>query len=113
MRLAYWIVALPVALAIIVFAVTNREEVAIDLWPLAYSVTLPVFAVVLIAILIGFIWGGVVTWLGAGRSRQRARELSRRLEASHRDIAVLQRKIEKVEAAERQATIPQAPADAA
>lgn len=112
-KVLFWIVVLPTALAVIVFAVNNRQAVEIDTWPLPYMIEMPIFAVALIGVFVGFLWGGFVAWVGAGKTRRRARELMRRVESDQRDMAILKHKIERLEAAEKRAAIPPPPADAA
>lgn len=102
-----------VGLMVIAFSVNNRDVVAIDIWPAPYTFDLPVFGVALIGIAIGFVWGAVVAWLGAGRTRQKVRDLARDMEVLLRDKSAVSQKLAKLEQAEKQATIPPPPADAA
>ena len=111
-RLVFWLLVLILSLVIIVFAVNNRQPVELDLW-IYQTPAIPVFAVVLVGIFIGFIWGGLVAWFSAGKSRQRVRNLYRRVEGDEREKATLRRQIEKLQAGERRAAIPPPPADAA
>jgi lipopolysaccharide assembly protein A len=111
-RLIFWLLVLVLSLVIIVFAVSNRQAVELDIW-VYQTPPVPLFAVALIGIFIGFIWGGLVAWINAGKHRQRARDLYRRVEADEREKAALRRQIEKLEAGERRAAIPPPPADAA
>ena len=111
-RLIFWLLVLVLSVIIIVFAVLNREPVELDLW-LYQTPFIPVFVIFLIGIFIGFIWGGLVAWFSAGKSRQRARDLYRRVEAGEREKATLRRQIEKLQAGEKRAAIPPPPADAA
>ena len=108
-KLLFWIIAIPLALAIIVFAVNNGRVIAIDVWPLPYSPEVPVFAIGLVGLFAGFLFGGIVAWLRAGKTRQRNRDLYRRLESDQRDKAALLHKIKKMEDAERRAAIPPPP----
>ena len=111
-RLIFWLFALVLSVIIIVFAVSNRQPVELDLW-VYQTPPLPVFVVALIGIFIGFLWGGIAAWIGAGKHRKRVRNLYRRIEASEREKAILRRQIEKLQAGEKRAAIPPPPADAA
>jgi uncharacterized integral membrane protein len=111
-RWIFWLLVLVLSLIIIVFAVLNREPVELDLW-VYQTPPIPAFVLTLIGIFIGFIWGGIVAWFSAGKSRQRVRDLRRRLEADEREKAILRREIEKLQAGEKRAAIPPPPADAA
>ena len=59
MKLLTWIVLLPVAALIIVFAVVNRGMTTLNLWPLPYEIDLPLFSVIFGGTLVGVVWGGV------------------------------------------------------
>lgn len=110
-RLLFWLLALVLAIIIIVFSVSNRGSIEIDLW-LYQTPPVPVFAVVLLAIFVGFIWGGLAAWAGAGRTRARVRDMARRVEAEQREKAILRQRLNKLEAAEKQAAIPPPPSSA-
>jgi len=75
LRLLNTILAVTAALIVVLFAVSNREEVDITLWPLPLQVTLGVYAVVLIAVLVGFFGGVVAAWLAGGSVRRDRRRL--------------------------------------
>jgi uncharacterized integral membrane protein len=79
------VIAVIVALAVVLFAVSNRQEVEVTLWPLPFQVNAGVYAVVLVAVLVGFIAGMIATWMaggGARRERRRLRGQVRDLEQS-------------------------------
>jgi uncharacterized integral membrane protein len=74
--------AIVAAAAVVLFAVSNRTPVTLELWPLPYRIETGMYAVVLVALLIGFIVGTFAAWLaGAGQRRdlraatKRARDL--------------------------------------
>jgi len=52
MRRFAWIVTLPIIAIVTVFAVMNRQEVALDLWPLPWDFAVPVFLLTLLLILL-------------------------------------------------------------
>lgn len=109
MKLLFWVAVLPLALAVIVFAINNRGEVSVDLWPLPYAASAPVFAIAFLGILVGFLWGGMVAWFGAGGTRRRARQLSRQVETEKQEVVFLKRQLERLQTAEKEAAIPPAP----
>ena len=51
MRFLYWIISIPLAVLIAVFAVSNRTAVTLSLWPLPYEVDLPLFLPIMVAFL--------------------------------------------------------------
>lgn len=75
MRILNSILAVVFALLVILFAVSNRTEIDITLWPFPFQATLGVYAVVLIAVLIGFLCGMIASWLVAGPKRRERRSL--------------------------------------
>ncbi len=88
MRILRWtFLALIVAVAVI-FALTNRESVSFDLWPvLEDPVPAPPFVVVFVGLLIGVLIGALVAW-GAGRKwRQLARTRDQELRRMRRELA--------------------------
>lgn len=98
-----WIITVPLLVIAVVFAVANRSKVAIDLWPLPVTLEPPFYLVVLVAVFVGFLAGGVVVWLSGGRRRRRARELRFRNEELERELAHLRRRLERAEEAAAEA----------
>jgi uncharacterized integral membrane protein len=95
----FWLFALPLFCAIVVFAVVNPGLVEVSIWPvLEQKVLFPLYGVALIGILFGFVLGAVVTFLQGGRTRQRSRDLARRLEADQRERALLRQQMNRLEA---------------
>ncbi len=85
MRLINSIIGAVMALLVILFAVSNRELVTVELWPLPYQLSMGLYAVILLALLVGFIAGGIGMWLvGHGKRRElrRLRRKTRDLEES-------------------------------
>jgi uncharacterized integral membrane protein len=110
-RALYWLTIVPLFLVVIVFSVANREDATLSLWPvLTEKVSLPVYGIALVGLFIGFVLGGVVSWVQNGRTRRRIRELQKQAEADQREIATLRDRLTRLEATDRQATIPPAPA---
>ncbi len=77
MKYLIWIIFLPIAVVLIVFGVSNRASVPVDLWPFSLIIEVPLFALLIGALLSGVIWGGVSTWLRAGSARREARQNAR------------------------------------
>ena len=105
-RIIAWLIALPVLLACILFALDNRGTLVLGLWPVPWKYSLPVYVWMLGAIVVGFLFGGLVAWLNAHNKRaalHRARLEVERLEA---DVAELQRRLTAAEAAQRPPAAP-------
>src|SRR5258707_14562643 len=72
------LILVPVAVFLILFAVANRQWTGVSLDPFsseppALAVHLPLFLVILLALMLGVIVGGIAAWLGQRKSRQAAR----------------------------------------
>jgi uncharacterized integral membrane protein len=81
-RLIAWILLLPVSLAIILFAVANRGEVTVSFDPFAsatpaFTITIPLFAVIFVAAIVGVLVGGITVSFGKMRWRLAARRAER------------------------------------
>lgn len=83
-----WTITLPIAVVAVIFAVNNIAPVAVKLWPLPYAIALPLFAVVFIGVLLGFLGGVVVAWLSQGKWRRLARREARDITALKQDVAI-------------------------
>lgn len=90
MRHLHWLVTGPVILIVVLFAVSNRQTTNVTLWPLPVSLEAPLYLVVLLAALIGFLVGELVAWINGRFWRREARAKARRIEALERELAATQ-----------------------
>jgi putative membrane protein len=90
--LVHWAVTAPAALILGTFAVSNRAGVTVSLWPILGPVDVPVYLIVLTALLVGFLAGEFVAWINGRRARRLARERQRRIDALERELAASQAK---------------------
>ena len=93
-----WIVLFPLAVALIIFAVSNRNVVSVDLWPLPVALEIPLFALLFAALVIGVAWGGIATWLSGGAGRKAARAKTREAKRADNEIRNLKDQVSKLEA---------------
>jgi len=94
------LVFIPVAVVVVIFAVTNRGPVTVSLWPLPYDIVIPLFVAVLGATAAGALLGGGVVWFGIVKWRFKARAGERRTRALERELAATRpREDERVSAA--------------
>ena len=82
LRLLKLLIAIPALLAIVLFAVANRQTIRVSLDPFsreapAAFVDLPLFAVAIIALMLGVLLGGIATWFAQGSHRKAERHLKR------------------------------------
>ena len=86
MRFLTWIITLPIALVAVLFAISNRDLVTLSLWPLPFTLDAPVYLATLVALLVGFMAGGFVTWNAQRRHRRRARRSADRVFYLEREL---------------------------
>ncbi|CAA7616126.1 conserved hypothetical protein [Candidatus Terasakiella magnetica] len=99
MRLIGWIISLPLALAAVVFAVSNRQDIHFDLWPLPFGIELPAYLAVLGPLALGLLAGAGLGWLSAAPARRRARQQHRRAEQAERHADDLARQVDAAKTA--------------
>lgn len=77
-RIVNWLFLAPVAVIAVVLAVANRTPVTLSLDPFArgssaFSFSVPLFAVVILSMIVGVAIGGFAVWWKQGRYRKRCR----------------------------------------
>ena len=90
------VILVPLAVIIIAFAVANRQIVTVSLDPFsaehpAASLTLPLFALVIVLLVVGVLIGGIAAWLRQARWRRTARRLERETADLHIELETLKR----------------------
>jgi uncharacterized integral membrane protein len=83
-RLLGLLLLLPLLLLLVLFGLSNRQEVALELWPFDLAWVVPLSVAMLILAAVAFLFGAAVAWAGALSWRRRARrveEAARVLEA--------------------------------
>jgi uncharacterized integral membrane protein len=94
-RFVTLIVLVPLAVILIAFAMANRESVTVSFDPFSSSdpaaaVTLPLFALIIVLLIIGVLIGGSASWIRQGRWRGSARRFERELRALRDKLAALE-----------------------
>ncbi len=87
MKTLRWVLIGLVALALIIFAVANRDNVSLTLWPLPLALDAPLYLVVLLTLLVGFLLGELVAWMNGHRWRREARRSAKRADELERQLA--------------------------
>ena len=95
-KIAAALVLVPLAIVIIAFAVANRQLVTVSLDPFsadrpAAVVTLPLFALIIVLLILGVVVGGVAAWLRQSQWRRKARRLERELTDLRAQVSSLRR----------------------
>lgn len=80
MKLIRWIIGLPLAAIAIIFAVSNRQMVTVELWPLPWTADLPLYLLSLGTIAVGVVIGGIFAWASGSHRRAQSRSEKRRQE---------------------------------
>lgn len=92
-----WIVAVPFAIAVIVFAVANRGSVEVSFDPLPFNLPVPLYAIVFGAVIAGFIAGAALVWFGGLRWRSLARNRGNRADFLERELNRLNQPADRAE----------------
>ena len=96
-RIVSTLIVVPLAVAIIAFAVANRQAVTISFDPFSstspvYAATLPLFALIFVMLILGVLIGGVVAWIGQTKWRRAARKLDADVRALHQELEAIRRR---------------------
>ena len=86
-----------VGIVVVLFAISNRSTVMLELWPLPYFIPFPFYGAVLIAAILGFLGGAIVTWFSSGRTRRKARNAAQKASGLEKNLVKLREKIEELE----------------
>jgi uncharacterized integral membrane protein len=84
-----WLIRLPLAVVIVLFALSNRQNVMVGLWPLEDGVALPLFLLVLLPLVAGFAAGLLLGGVRSLRHRRAAKQQARRAAELEREVEVL------------------------
>lgn len=94
MKFFGWLIAVPVGLIIIAFAIANRGKVELRFDPLPYELDIPIWAITIGALAVGFVLGAVIRWLLDHKWRAMANQGRRRIRALEREVASLRSRLE-------------------
>ena len=92
MRRLSYLVSVPLAIILVLFAIDNRDRLTVSFWPLPWTATLPSFLALFLALLIGFVAGAAAAWLSGSKNRRRARDLAETARAQAHQIAEHERR---------------------
>ena len=79
-----WILLLPLLILLVLFGLSNKQEVALRLWPFDLAWVVPLSVAVLLIAGLAFLLGALTAWVASLPHRRRARrveEAARLLEA--------------------------------
>ena len=81
--------AAPFLLFLVIFALSNRTDVAVGLWPTDLSLVVPLSLAVLGAGALFFVLGALVAGIGSMRQRRRARRAENQVRSLEREVEAL------------------------
>ena len=96
-KLLFSITAFLITILVVLFALSNRQAIDLDIWPLPYTVTTPVYLALALAFLAGFLVGAAAMWLSDGRVRSKARERGREVKTLERKMSGLEQELTKAQ----------------
>jgi uncharacterized integral membrane protein len=73
------LVLAPIAALLLIFAFANRQMVSVSFDPfegdiVGFAITAPLFVILILAVMLGVVAGGVATWFAQGKYRKAARQ---------------------------------------
>ena len=81
-----WLIGLPLAVLVVVFALSNRQEVTLGLWPFTDGLAVPAYLAVLLPLLAGLVLGLTTGSVRAFRHRRHARAQEKKAKALERQL---------------------------
>ena len=99
----FLIVAIILCLPFALFALSNMELVRLALWPLDYTIDIPLSLAILGGMGTAFLLGALVVWVAELGQRRRARQ-------AERTVRLLEAKIEELKARQPVASLSLPPA---
>jgi lipopolysaccharide assembly protein A len=87
-RILSLIVTAPITVLVVLFAVSNLDPVTLRLRPFPFDMTIPIWALTLIVLFVGFVLGAIVTWIGDRKRRREGRLMARRVGELEQALAV-------------------------
>ena len=97
MKIVFWVFAAVILLITVDFVMTNGQPVQFGSWFLPWQIEIPAGLAVLLALSLGLLIGGFITWIAGGRARRRARTAERQIQSLQRELTTLLQRIEHAE----------------
>lgn len=93
MAIIRWIIALPLIVGAVLFALAHPTPVSITWNPFDPPIELPLYFVVLTFLGVGFLLGAFVAWIGMGKVRKERRKQKKIIKTLEKDIVEANEKI--------------------
>jgi len=82
-----WLLLIPLLILLILFSVSNQEEVALRLWPFDLSWVAPLSVAILAIGAVFFLLGAGIAWTAGLRHRGRARQIEETARGMEAELA--------------------------
>ena len=86
MGILRWFTTFLVSVVVIVFSISNLELVGVHWSPFHPSYNLPLYAVILAALSLGFFWGGLMVWFSGSKTRSKLRQANKDIKRLETDV---------------------------
>lgn len=86
MAILRFLIGLIITITIALFAVLNRGEASFTWSPVHDSITLPIYIIILGSMAAGFIFGGAIVWLNAGKLRKEKRKQKKNIKMLEKEV---------------------------
>jgi uncharacterized integral membrane protein len=93
------LIALPLLLLLVLFALSNKEPVPLRFWPTDYSLVLPLSLAVIGSMAVAFLVGALLVWVSALAQRRRARR-------AEQTVRLLEAQVQELKARLPQPAVP-------
>ena len=80
-------------LLLMLFVLSNTEALRLSLWPTDYSLTLPASIVILGAMVVAFLAGALLVWVGELGRRRRARQVEQTVKLLEEQVKALRARL--------------------
>ncbi len=89
MAVIRWIIGLIITICIASMAVMNRHNVTLLWSPINDDLTLPLYAIILLSMAVGFIFGGILVWINTGKTRKEKRRQKKEIKLLEKEVSRL------------------------
>lgn len=90
-----WIIALPLIIGVVLFALANPQTITLTYSPIHAAATLPLYFIALVFLGIGFLIGAFMAWVGMSAVRAERRALKKKVKELEKDINIANEKLLK------------------
>jgi uncharacterized integral membrane protein len=90
LKVLYWVVVALAALALALFAASNRTPVALGFWPFGLALEMPLYLAILLTFFAGILCGALAAWVGGRHWRREARQRRRGMTALESELEATQ-----------------------